>query len=135
MRKLLQKHDCSQSVFLAEGFGYLTGLARFGLSGQLKYADRNPIGTWFHTLKMRIDRFHSLWVGSRRSVRQWLAVFVHYYNFQRPDDVFLNVQNATPTEQYRKRLLRGYRIDYGTATDAPTPTSTCPSEPKPNMEY
>ncbi|MFC7131485.1 integrase core domain-containing protein, partial [Haloferax chudinovii] len=24
------------------------------------------------------------WVGSRLSVRRWLAVFVHYYNFQRP---------------------------------------------------
>ncbi len=33
---------------------------------------------------MRINRFNSSWVGSRRSVRKWLAWFVYYYNFQRP---------------------------------------------------
>ncbi len=30
---------------------------------------------------MHINRFHNSWVGSRLSVRQWLALFVHYYNF------------------------------------------------------
>ena len=77
---LTQKHDCSQAVFLVDGFGYLTVLSRLGLSGRLDYADRNHIEKWFHTLKMRIDRFHASWVSSRRSVRQWLASFVHYYN-------------------------------------------------------
>ena len=93
---LTQKHDCSQAVFLVDGFGYLTALSRLGLSGQLDYADRNHIEKWFHTLKMRIDRFHSSWVGSRRSVRQWLASFVHYYNFQRPHQA---LDERTPAEE------------------------------------
>jgi putative transposase len=33
---------------------------------------------------MRVDRFHNSWVGSRRSVRKWLAQFMHYHNYQRP---------------------------------------------------
>ncbi len=35
---LTQKHDCSQTVFLVDGAGYLTSLSRLGLSGQLDYA-------------------------------------------------------------------------------------------------
>src|SRR6056297_4133453 len=93
---LTQKHDCSQAVFLVDGFGYLTALSRVGLSGRLDYADRHHIEKWFHTLKMRIDRFHSSWVGSRRSVRQWLASFVHYYNFQRPHQA---LDERTPAEE------------------------------------
>jgi transposase-like protein len=65
-----QKHDGTQAVFLVDGFGYLTALSRLGLSGRLDYTDRNHIETWFHTLTMRIDRFHSSWVGGRRSDRQ-----------------------------------------------------------------
>ncbi len=30
-------------------------------------------------LKMKIDRFHTSWVGSRPSVQRWLEQFVHYY--------------------------------------------------------
>jgi putative transposase len=93
---LTQKHDYSQAVFLVDGFGYLTAFSRVGLSGRLDYADRNHIEKWFHTLKMRIDRFHSSWVGSRRSVRQWLASFVHYYNFQRPHQA---LDERTPAEE------------------------------------
>ena len=52
-----------------------------GLNGRLDYADPNHIEKWFRTLKMRIGRFHSSWVGSRRSVRQWFESFI-YYNFQ-----------------------------------------------------
>jgi putative transposase len=40
---LTQKHDCSQAVFLVDGFGYLTAFSRVGLSGRLDYADRNHI--------------------------------------------------------------------------------------------
>ena len=29
------------------------------LSGQLEYRERNTIEKWFHTLSMRIDRFHA----------------------------------------------------------------------------
>ena len=50
----------------------------------MNYTERNLIEKWFHTLKMRVDRFHHSWVGSRRSVREWLAQFMHYYNHQRP---------------------------------------------------
>ena len=77
---LTQKHDCSQTVLLVDGFGYLTAILRLELSGRLNYADRNHIEKWFHTLKMRLDRFHLSWVGSRQSVRKCLASFVPYYN-------------------------------------------------------
>jgi len=46
-------------VFLVDGFGYQTALARLGLSGRRDYTDRNLIEKWFQTLKMRIDRFHN----------------------------------------------------------------------------
>jgi len=44
---LTQKHDCSQAVFLVDGFGYLTALSRIGLSGHLEYTDRNLIENGF----------------------------------------------------------------------------------------
>ncbi|AFO57554.1 integrase catalytic subunit [Natrinema sp. J7-2] len=81
---LTEKHDCSEAVFLVDQYGYRTSLARFGLSGRVKYVKRNLIEKWFHTLKMRVDRFHNSWVGSRASVRKFLAQFMHYYNHQRP---------------------------------------------------
>ena len=81
LRELAEKHDFSETMFLVDGYGYLTTLARIGLSGQLDYTDRNHIEKGFHTLKMWIDRFHTSWVGSRPSVRQWIAVFVHYCGF------------------------------------------------------
>jgi transposase-like protein len=46
-------------VFLVDGHSYQTALARLGLSGRLDYVDRNLIEKWFHTLKMRVDRFHN----------------------------------------------------------------------------
>ncbi len=49
---LCEKHDLSETVFLVDGYGYQTTLARLGLSGRLNYADRNLIEEWFHTLKM-----------------------------------------------------------------------------------
>ena len=81
---LCETHDCSEAVFLADAFGYRTAISRLGLNGRVDYTDRNLIEKWFHTLKMRVDRFHTSWVGSRLSVRQLIALFVHYYNFQRP---------------------------------------------------
>jgi putative transposase len=83
-------------VFLVDQFGYRTAISRLGLSGQGDYTDRNLIETWFHTLEMRVDRFHNSWVGSRLSVRQWLALFVHYYNFQRPHQA---LNGRTPAEE------------------------------------
>mgnify|MGYP002760782390 CR=1 FL=1 len=78
LHRLAEKHDLSETVFLVDGFGYETALARLGLSGRRNYTDRNLIEKWFQTLKQRIDRFYHSWVGSRRSVRQWIDQFVHY---------------------------------------------------------
>ncbi len=56
---LVEKHDLSDAVFLVDGYGYRTALFRIGLSGHLDYTERNLIEKWFHTLKQRIDRFHT----------------------------------------------------------------------------
>jgi putative transposase len=93
---LVEKHDLSDTVFFVDQFGYRTALSRLGLSGQVDYTDRNLIEKWFHTLKMRVDRFHNSWVGSRRSVRQCLASFAHYYNHLRPHQSF---DGRTPVEE------------------------------------
>ncbi|WP_136601186.1 IS6 family transposase [Salinigranum halophilum] len=95
LRQLTKKHDLSDTEFLVDGYGYLTALFRLDLSGHLDYVDRNLIEKWFHTLKMRIDRFHHSWVGSRAAVAQWLAQFVYYYNFQRPHQA---LNDRTPAE-------------------------------------
>ena len=96
LHRLTEKHDLSETVFLVDGFGYETALARLGLSGRRNYTDRNLIEKWFQTLKQRIDRFYHSWVGSRRSVRQWIEQFVHYYNRQRPHQ---SLENQPPAEK------------------------------------
>jgi len=93
---LAEKHDLSDTTFLVDQFGYRTALARLGLNGRVDYTDRNLIEKWFHTLKMRLDRFHNSWVGSRRSVRQCLALFAHYYNRLRPHQ---SLDNQTPADE------------------------------------
>ena len=93
---LAEKHDLSDTTFLVDQFGYRTALARLGLNGRVDYTDRNLIEKWFHTLKMRLDRFHTSWVGSRQSVRQWLALFEHYYNRLRPHQ---SLDNRTPADE------------------------------------
>jgi len=70
--------------------------SRLGLNGRVDYTDRNLIEKWFHTLKMRIDRFHNSWVGSRASAREWLEQFMHYYNRQRPHQ---SLDGRTPAEE------------------------------------
>ncbi|QFU84441.1 IS6 family transposase [Natronorubrum aibiense] len=82
--RLNEKHDLDDTVFLIDGYGYLTSLFRLGLSGQLDYVERNLIEKWFHTLKIRVDHFHNSWVDSQSSVRECLEHFIHYYNTQRP---------------------------------------------------
>ncbi|QCS44716.1 IS6 family transposase [Natrinema versiforme] len=96
LHRLTEKHDLSEAEFLVDQFGYRTALSRLGLSGQINYTDRNLIEKWFHTLKMRIDRFHNSWVGSRSSVREWLEQFMHYYNCQRPHQA---LDGKTPVEE------------------------------------
>ena len=49
---VVEKHDCEDTVFLVDQFGYRTALSRLGLSGRVDYTDRNLIEKWFHTLKM-----------------------------------------------------------------------------------
>ncbi len=93
---LRDKHDLSNATFLVDQFGYWTSLARIGLNGRVDYTDRNLIEKWFHTLKMRIDRFHNSWVGSRASVREWFEQFVHYYNRQRPHQ---SLDGKTPADE------------------------------------
>ena len=95
LRSLTRKHDLADTVFLVDGYGYLTALARLDLSGRLDYSFRNHIEKWFHTLRMRIDRFHASWVSSQASAQQWLAVFVEYYNRQRPHQT---LNHRTPAE-------------------------------------
>ena len=82
-------------MFLVDGYGYQTALARLGLSGRLGYVERNPIKKWFHALKMGVDRFHNSWVGSRSSVREWLIQLAQYYNFHRPHQA---LDGRTPVE-------------------------------------
>ncbi len=96
LRKLTEKHDLSKTAFLVDQFGYRTALARLGLGGQVEYTDRNLIEKWFQTLKMRVDRFHNSWVGSRASARRWIEQFVHYYNHQRPHQ---SLDERTPVEE------------------------------------
>ena len=93
---LREKHDLSEADFLVDQFGYRTALARLGLSGRINYTDRNLIEKWFHTLKMRVDRFHNSWVGSRSSVLEWLEQFLHYYNHHRPHQA---LDGKTPIEE------------------------------------
>ncbi|MDL0130265.1 IS6 family transposase, partial [Halobacterium salinarum] len=96
LSRLAEKHDLSDTTFLVDQFGYRTALTRLGLNGRVDYTDRNLIEKWFHTLKIRLDRFHNSWVGSRQSVRQWLALFSHYYNRLRPHQ---SLDNRTPADE------------------------------------
>jgi transposase-like protein len=95
LRQLTEKHDLSDTELLVDGYSYLTALFRLDLSGRLDHVDRNLIEKWFHTLKMRVDRFHNSLVGSRTGVDQWLAQFGCYYNFKRPLQA---LDDRTPAE-------------------------------------
>ena len=43
LHRLREKHDLSDTMFLVDGYGYQTALARLGLSGRLDYVDQNPV--------------------------------------------------------------------------------------------
>ena len=96
--RLDEKYDLSNTVYLVDQFGYRTALARLGLGGQVNYTKRNLIENWFHTLKMRVDRFHNSRVGNRSSARELLERFFHYYNHQRPH---LALDGKTPLEEVK----------------------------------
>ncbi len=95
LQGLTEKHDLSEAVFLVDGYGYLTALSRVGVSGRLDYSLRNHVERWFQTLKVRTDRFHTSWVGSRSAVRRWLQQFKRYYNHDRPHQA---LNGRTPAE-------------------------------------
>ena len=63
LHRLRENHDCSNTTFLTDSYGYRTAFARLGVGGRVDYTDRNRIEKWFHTLKQRIDRFHHSWGG------------------------------------------------------------------------
>jgi len=69
LHKLTEQHDLSDAELLVNQLGHWTALARLGLSGRVSYIDRNLIEKWFHIFTMRVDRFHTSWVGSQRRVR------------------------------------------------------------------
>jgi len=75
-----ETYDVADTDFLVDANGYRTALSRLGLSGRVERHDRNHIEKWFHTFKMRTDRFHTCWVGSRPVVREWWQQFRWYYN-------------------------------------------------------
>lgn len=95
LHRLTEKHDLDETTFLVDGYGYSTALARLGLSGRRDYTDRNHIERWFQTFKVRTDRFHTSWVGSRQAVREWCRQFRRYYNYQRPHQA---LDGRTPAE-------------------------------------
>ncbi|NHN42935.1 IS6 family transposase [Halorubellus sp. JP-L1] len=95
LHKPTEKYDVSAAEFLVDSYGYRTVLARLGLSGQVEYSDRNHVEKWFHTFKMRTDRFHTSWVGSRPAVAEWCQRFKRYYNQHRPNQA---LDGRTPAE-------------------------------------
>ena len=88
--ELKQHHDLEEAEFLVDEMGYLTALARTDLGGHLDYSMRNLIEKWFQTLKMRLIRFHTLWMGSRVRTAHWLAAYAFYYHYQRPNQALSN---------------------------------------------
>ncbi len=92
LSELKERHDLSEAEFLVDGMGYLTALARTDLGGHLDYVTRNLIEKWFQTLKMRVERFHSTWMGGRASAARWLAAFPFYYNYQRPNQALITAR-------------------------------------------
>jgi len=99
LHRLTEKHDVADTESLVDAAGYLTALAHRELSGQLNYRERNHIEKWFHTVTMRIDRFHSLWRGSQSSAKQWLRRFRYHYNHERPNQA---LDGRTPAEEIQK---------------------------------
>ncbi|WP_436927566.1 IS6 family transposase [Halosimplex amylolyticum] len=95
LHRLTEKFDLADTEFLVDAYGYRTALSRVGLSGRVDYTDRNHIEKWFHTFKMRSDRFHTRWVGSQRAVTEWCHQFRRYYNHQRPNQA---LDGKTPVE-------------------------------------
>ena len=93
---LTGRYGLDDTEYLVDGLGYLTVLSRLDLSGGPDKHHPNHIETWFQTLKMQTDRFHTSWVGSRASSRHWLSRFVHHDNRNRPHQA---LSHCTPAEE------------------------------------
>jgi transposase-like protein len=76
LQQLTENHDLSDTEFLVDGYGCLTALFGLYLSGHLAFVNRNLIKEWFHTVRMRADRFHHSYVGSWDAVVSvWMIVY------------------------------------------------------------
>jgi len=96
LHRLTEILELDDAEFIVDGMSYLTALARHNLSGHLDCNDRNYIEKWFQTVTMRIDRFHSIWMGSSASARRWLNRFKYHYNRQRSNQA---LDGQTPAEE------------------------------------
>jgi len=77
-------------VFLVDGMGYLTALAKTDLLADLNYTDRKIVEKLFQTYTMRVARFHGTWNGSQPSAERWLAADTAYYNHLRSHQALEN---------------------------------------------
>lgn len=75
LRGRCEKHDFIETYSSSINFDRTT-LARLGLSGRVDSTYRSLIENWFYICKMRVARFHYLWVDSRASARKWFDQFV-----------------------------------------------------------
>ncbi|MFA9417965.1 IS6 family transposase [Natrinema sp. HArc-T2] len=99
LEELKEKHRVADAVFLVDGMGYLTALARTNLSGNLNYTDRNIVEKLFQTYTMRIERFHETWNGSQASAERWLTAYTAYYNHHRSHQALDNQQPVEALKQ------------------------------------
>ena len=67
-------------IIVLRGMDYLTAVVRHNLSGHLDYTARNYIENWFQPVTMRINRFHSIWMGDFSQRRRGLNRFPYHYN-------------------------------------------------------
>ena len=99
LSELKEKLRVRDVVFLVDGMGYLTALARTDLSGDLNYSDRNIIETLFQPFTIRIDRSHETWNGSQDSAERWLTAYAAYYNHHRSHQ---SPDNQPPVEALKQ---------------------------------
>lgn len=92
---LLGWHSVVFTVPVFDGMGYLTALAKTGLSGHLNYSDRNIVEKLFQTVTLWIGRFHETWNGSQPALGAWLTAYVYYYNHLRSHQA---LDNQSPVE-------------------------------------
>ena len=95
LRELKEEHRVAAAVFLVDGMGYLTALAKTDLTGDLNYSERNLVEKLFQTYTMRVGRFHETWNGSQPSAERWLTAYVYYYNHLRSHQA---LDNQPPIE-------------------------------------